>query len=152
MHNDPFSVFNFGLLHMEWPTALFVLVVFVMVMITLNSLLFKPILKTLEARETTVNHLHKQREELLGRTNQLRDQYEAAIKKAHESTLQIHAEKRKGAIEEYQKIIFEAKEEANTQILNIDRVLAEEKNKAIEDSKLMVGELSQLIVDKIVEK
>lgn len=48
---EKYSLFNFGLLHLEWTNALFVFVVFSICSISLHFLLFRPIIRTLNNRE-----------------------------------------------------------------------------------------------------
>ncbi len=48
---EKYTIFNFGLLHLEWTNALFVLVVFSLLVISLHFLLFKPVLRTIINRE-----------------------------------------------------------------------------------------------------
>ena len=48
---EKYTIFNFGLLHLEWTNALFVLTVFSVLVVLLHFLLFKPVLRTVLNRE-----------------------------------------------------------------------------------------------------
>ena len=47
---DKYTIFDFGLLHLEWTNALFVLVVFSICAFCMNIFLFKPVIRTLNNR------------------------------------------------------------------------------------------------------
>lgn len=48
---ENYQIFDFGLLHLEWSNAVFVLYVFLVVMVGLSLWLFYPVLRTLEIRQ-----------------------------------------------------------------------------------------------------
>ena len=48
---EKYTIFNFGLLHLEWTNALFVLTVFSVLVFLLHFLLFKPVLRTVLNRK-----------------------------------------------------------------------------------------------------
>lgn len=48
---EKYTIFDFGLLHLEWSNALFVLVVFSICAFLMNRLLFQPVIQTLNNRK-----------------------------------------------------------------------------------------------------
>lgn len=52
---EKYTIFNFGLLHLEWTNALFVFIIFSTVVFLLHFLLFKPIIRTITNRENNQN-------------------------------------------------------------------------------------------------
>jgi len=55
-----FVVFDFGILSLEWPTLLFGIVVFLIVLFFFNLWLFRPILANLQMRKKFVEGLEKE--------------------------------------------------------------------------------------------
>ena len=54
---EKYTLFNFGLIHFEWTTALFVLVVFCCAVLLLHFFLFRPVLRTLNNRDKQQDNL-----------------------------------------------------------------------------------------------
>ena len=74
---EKYTIFNFGLLHLEWTNALFVLTVFSVLVFLLHFLLFKPVLRTVLNREKNQGSSEK---EIL----QLQAEKEQTIQKTQE--------------------------------------------------------------------
>ena len=83
---EKYTIFNFGLLHLEWTNALFVLTVFSVLVFLLHFLLFKPVLRTVLNREKNQGSSEK---EIL----QLQAEKEQTIQKTQEVEKQANLEK-----------------------------------------------------------
>ena len=82
---EKYTIFNFGLLHLEWTNALFVLTVFSVLVLLLHFLLFKPVLRTVLNREKNQGSSEK---EIL----QLQAEKEQTIQKTQEVEKQANLE------------------------------------------------------------
>ena len=82
---EKYTIFNFGLLHLEWTNALFVLTVFSVLVFLLHFLLFKPVLRTVLNREKNQGSSEK---EIL----QLQAEKEQTIQKTQEVEKQANLE------------------------------------------------------------
>ncbi len=82
---EKYTIFNFGLLHLEWTNALFVLAVFSVLVVLLHFLLFKPVLRTVLNREKNQGSSEK---DIL----QLQTEKEQTIQKIQEVEKQANLE------------------------------------------------------------
>jgi len=70
-----FEVFDFQILHLQLNTPLFIFVLLLIVMLALNYLLFRPILRTLDGRQAEYERLAKQAESQRAELAALTEQY-----------------------------------------------------------------------------
>ena len=73
----PGAIFDYGVLHLEWPTAAFIAVVFLLTMFLLNQLLFKPLLRTLDGREAILHQSHLRLEQIAQSVTEAEAHYQA---------------------------------------------------------------------------
>ena len=137
--------FSFGLIF--WMTVSFLTVLFI-----LRKFAWKPILSTLSERERTIedalNEAKKAREEIAA-MNSRNAELDRAAREERELLL-------KEARDIREKEITEAKEKAKVEVASmLERARAEirnEKSAAVADIKMLVGELSVEIAEKLLRE
>mgnify|MGYP005629943753 FL=1 len=146
----PGQVFDFGLLHLEWTTALFILVVFVITMFLLNTLLFKPIIRTLEARQAGID---KNNDKVKGVNETVESSEKNYQEKLADVNTKIQAsrlEALKIAKEEANKILEQVKASTREKLDAAGKELADDQKKAMENVAGLSDELAQIINAKVL--
>ena len=145
------EVFNFGVLHMEWPTALFIFVVFVITMFLLNVLLFKPILQTLEVRAAESGKgidLLKQIEQDRGK---LEEEYQSKMDRSRDELLS-HREKIIGeAHRELEIIVGRSKKESAESLARAEEILSTEYQTAMDEVIPIAKTLAETVCSKVLK-
>lgn len=144
------EVFNFGLLHLEWPTALFVFVVFVLTVIVLNTFLFKPILRTLEARQSEIDSNKKNTTDLAQTIENSQKDYEAKLAEMRETVQQSRQEAVEEALANAKKMVESTKESVAKKLEEAEKELEGERNNALKEAASLTTDLAQLIKSKVL--
>ena len=144
------EVFNFGVLHMDWPTALFVLAVFVVTMILLNALLFKPLLTTLEARNQAMSGGNERLMETERELKALETHYQDSLRAGQKENEAAHKKALAEALAGAKEITDQAR--ANTQLVmeKAEAEIAGESQQALKDAKELAQGLADLIQNKVL--
>ena len=116
---EKYTIFNFGLLHLEWTNALFVLTVFSVLVLLLHFLLFKPVLRTVLNREKNQGSSEK---EIL----QLQAEKEQTIQKTQEVEKQANLE-----MSLYRATQLKQTKEKLDRILNEKKMQLEKKSQEV---------------------
>ena len=145
-------IFDFGVLHLELNTALFILVLVLVVMYAMNRLLFQPVLRTLDNRAASMEQIREATARHAGEVEQLEKNYEARLAKVREEVLQFRNEARREAQAEVAAILDEARE-ASGRDLESSLSGLEEELKALR-GELFAGVegLSERITQRVLEK
>lgn len=109
---DPIKVFDFGLLHMEVNTPLFILALVLVVMFALNFLLFRPVLRTLDNRKAQAAAQNGAAEGATAEIARLADQYEADLARMRNEVAQVRQEGQQAAQAEVSRILSQTREAA----------------------------------------
>jgi len=144
------QIFDFGMLHLEWPTALFVLIVFFVTMFFLNYLLFKPILRTLEARQANIDKSLKGKEDLTAKIAQSEQDYQSKLSVMRNTIVQVRQRSLDEAVEESQKIINQSRDTVTAQLEKADQELANQRQAALQDAAALTEGLANLIKAKVL--
>jgi len=128
------------------------LVAFLIVFFILKKFAWKPILKGLKDRETTIADAISSAEKVKAEMAQLKSENEALLAKAREERAQMLKEAR----DTKDKIINEAKEqakvEANKIIADANQAIQQQKMAALTDVKNQVGALVIEVSEKILRR
>ncbi len=144
------EIFNFGMLHLEWPTALFVFVIFVLTITVLNTMLFKPILRTLEARQSELDK-NKNDSKSLAQTIETSEQdYQAKLADLRETIQKTRQEAIEEAISSTREKVDQAKANTTKKLEDAEKELESERKSAMEQAATLTTELSQLIKSKVI--
>lgn len=136
---------NPGLGLVFWTT-----ITFILLLVLLRAIAWKPITKALKAREDKINDALRAAEKAEEKMKQLNDDHERLLKKAKEERDQILAEAK--ALKD--KIIEDSKEQAKVEADRIVEAAREsiqfEKMAAITDLKNQVAQFSLQLAEKIL--
>ncbi|MBU2645679.1 ATP synthase F0 subunit B [bacterium] len=144
------EIFDFGMLHLEWPTALFILIVFVLTMILLNSLLFKPILRTLEARQSAIDKNISETEGLSASIEKSDQDYERRLADVREKIQQVRQSALNEALENSKQVIGKTKDTIATKLEEAHKELEKEREDALKEAASLTESLAQLIKSKVL--
>ncbi|OGG96487.1 MAG: hypothetical protein A2508_06730 [Candidatus Lambdaproteobacteria bacterium RIFOXYD12_FULL_49_8] len=142
------EVFNFGVLHMEWPTALFILVVFVVTLVLLNLLLLKPLVSTLESRKAVMAGGNERLEDTKNELKNLQAHYEEALKAGQKKNEEAHKKALSEALAEAAQLTDMAKEKSQKVIEQAEVEIANELKSALAEAKDLAGGLAGMIQTK----
>lgn len=145
------KVFDFGLLHMEVNTPLFILVLVLIVMLALNFLLFRPVLRTLDNRKALAETQHGAAEGAASEIARLAGQYEADLVDVRREVAQVRQEGHQSAQAESSRILSQAREAAQGDFeaaMTELRQQTEEARAELEASAAgLAGQISQRLVN-----
>ena len=110
------TLFDFNIVHMELNTALFVFVLVLIVMFSLNRLLFRPVLRTLDNRKAHTDQLAenvlKNRQEI----ERLTETYSESLERVRGQVAQVRNEARKEIQQAVEVILGKARAEAQAEL------------------------------------
>jgi len=142
------KIFDFDLLHLELNTALYILVLVLVVMFLLNRLLFQPVLRTLENRSRLIQTLQEaakaQREEIakLGRD------YEAKLTEARAEVARVRQESHRGTQAEVDAILAQARKEAQADF----QAAVADLRQQVELAKRELGSAAQRLAEQTTQR
>lgn len=141
-----------GFVTPDYGTIFWMIISFGIVLVILKKFAWKPILKALKERESSISAALKLAETARNEVKELREKNEQIIAEARKEKDLIMKEAR----DIKDKIISEAKLQANKEaqksIENARKVIEAEKAAAIKEMKIQIADLSVLIAEKITRK
>ncbi len=144
------EVFNFGMLHLEWPTALFVLCCFVLTVIVLNTMLFKPIIRTLEARQSDLDKNKGDAKDLAQTVEKSEQDYQDKLSEMKVSIQQSRQEALDAAMTSAKSMVEDAKSSVSNKLEESTKEMEQERTNALKEAASLTSELSQLIKSKVL--
>ena len=118
-----FEVFDFQILHLQLNTPLFIFALLLIVMLALNFLLFRPVLRTLDGRQAEFDRLAKQAEaqrtELAALTEQYRRDLDRVRGEVETVRQQAHATSQKAQTSVLEKARADADKELQTALADL---------------------------------
>ncbi len=144
------EVFNFGMLHLEWPTALFIFVVFILTVLVLNNLLFKPILKTLEGRQSEIDSNNKDIQKLLQTIAGTEESYNDKLMDVRNAIQQTRQQAVDEASAEAKQMIETTRSSVAVTLDKAEKELAEERANALKEAVSLTEALAKLIKTKVL--
>lgn len=144
------EVFNFGMLHLEWPTALFILIVFLVTMTVLNILLFKPIIRSLEARKAIQDKNEQEAQSLSSSMEKSEAAYKEKLTEIREKINQTRQQALDESLASAKELIDKTKETIKGKIEIAEKELSGDLEKAFKDAELLTSDLSELIKTKVL--
>jgi F0F1-type ATP synthase membrane subunit b/b' len=130
------EIFDFDILHMELNTALYILVLVLVVMFFLNKLLFQPVLRTLDNRARLVDSLREARAEHRTEIGRLGEQYQSALTRVRAEVAQVRGERNREAQQTVAAILGQARGQAQS---DLEQALADLR----QQSEVVRAELSK---------
>src|ERR1700742_1317778 len=127
-------------------------IIFLLLLVILRSLAWKPILKSLNEREKGISDSLASAEKIKAEMAQLKNENEALLAKAREERAQLLKEAR----ETKDKIINEAKEQAKTEankiLVETQAAIHAQKMAALTEVKNQVGKLVIEVSEKVLRR
>ena len=125
---------------------------FVLLMVVLTFIFYKPVSKVIDDRELYINGNLTQASDKLLKADELYKQYEEQLKSAKADAQAIVAQSEKEAKDTVALEISDARAEAAKLIEQTNKELEAQKSLALQQLETQVDELSQLIKDKLLGK
>jgi F-type H+-transporting ATPase subunit b len=127
-------------------------IIFLLLLVILRSLAWKPILKSLNEREKGISDSLASAERIKAEMAQMKNENEALLAKAREERALLLKEAR----ETKDKIVNEAKEQAKQEagkiIADAQQAIEQQKNAAITEVKNQVGTLVVEVAEKVLRR
>ena len=144
------TLFDFNIVHMELNTALFVFVLVLIVMFSLNRLLFRPVLRTLDNRKAHTDQLAenalKDRQEI----ERLIETYTESLERVRGEVAQVRSETRKETQQAVEAILGKARAEAQAELQQALAELEREVSETREALQRSARELSDQAAKRIL--
>ncbi len=144
------EVFNYGLLHLEWTTALFIFIVFIITMFCLNTLLFKPIIRTLDARKAKVDKDNEEVKRLTDTIETSKNNYQEKLNAINEKIRATRKEALQEAKEQASKKFENVKSQADKNVTMASKELANSKSIALDQVAKLSQNLARVIHAKVL--
>ena len=125
---------------------------FILLTVALTFLLYKPVSKVIDERESYINGNLTDASEKLIKADELYNQYDEQLKTARVNAQAIIAQSEKEAKDVVALEINEARQDASKLIERTNRELESQKSLALQQLETQVDELSQLIKEKLLGK
>lgn len=129
-------IFDFDILNMQLNTPLFIFALVLVVMFLMNRLLFRPVLNTLESRESYLGGLSDAAAGQRGEIQHLGEDYEQKLEQVRGEVAQLRQEARKETQQVLDAILDSARQQAGAEL----RQALSELDREVEQAK---GELRQ---------
>ncbi|MCL6561339.1 MAG: F0F1 ATP synthase subunit B [Firmicutes bacterium] len=123
---------------------------FLLLLVLLRLVAYKPILKVLEERQKYVASNIEQAERQRAEAEKIKAEFEAEMRRAREEAQQIIERATKASEEQAQAIMEAAKEEANRLKEGAMADIEREKEKALAELKDQVANLAVLVASKVI--
>jgi F-type H+-transporting ATPase subunit b len=141
-------IFDLDLLHIELNTALFVLALVLVLMVALNRLLFRPVLRTLDNRVKLVKSLQEaaagQREQM----DVLAKQYEARLAAVRAEVARVRQESSRETVAQVEVILGQARKEAQADL----QAALTDLNAQVQAAKQELGEAARRLADQTTQR
>ena len=124
----------------------------VLLSVALTFILFKPVSKIIDERESYINGNLATASEKLIKADELYSEYDAQLKTARANAQAVIAQSEKEAKDAVALEIAQARQEASKLIERTNKELETQKSLALQQLETQVDELSQLIKEKLLGK
>ena len=125
---------------------------FILLTVVLTFVLYKPVAKVIDERETYINGNLTTAAEKLIKADELYNEYDEQLKAARVNAQSIIAKSEKEAKEVVSVEINQARQEAAKLLEKTNKELEAQKSLALQQLETQVDELSQLIKEKVLGK
>ena len=133
-------------------TALFTLVNFLLVFFVGKKFLYGPILKMIQERQQEIDDLYTDAGNARKEAHVLQEEYQRKLSDAHAESERIVREAVARGQAREEEILRKANQEATAIMDKASRDIAQEKKKALNDAKNEIADISLAIAGKVVER
>ncbi len=145
-------VFDYGVLHLELNTALFILVLFGIVVFALNGLLFRPVLRSLDNRTALVEGIQSDNAAKEAEIERLAEEYRANLDRVREEVAQFRQENRRAASLEAESILAVAREtterELEAALATLETEMAGLRREALGNVERIAQQITQRVLER----
>lgn len=145
-------IFDYGVLHLELNTALFILALFLTVTFVLNRLLFRPVLLTLDARAALVTAVREDNTRKQGEIDRLTAEYEARMDEIRAELDRFRQEARRETAQQVEGILSRARTQAEQRLATAMGELERDMQQVRKDVLQGAGQLAQQITRRVLER
>lgn len=131
-------------------TLLIQMVNFIVLVVLLNALIFKPILKVFDERKAKVEGVMDEARRLSEEAERLMEEYERKISEARQQALQLVNEGRIQAMEDQKEALAKVREEAEAQLKQLKERIDKEKGEASRVLERFAQVLSISIAERLL--
>lgn len=136
----------------EWGTALFTLITFLILLALLKKYAWGPLKSIMDEREETINKDIDDAQAAKVNAKKIEEENRDILKKTQEEVQTILDDAKHQAKVQQEQIISDANVKANGLIQSAQAEIQQEKQRAIADINNRVSELSVLIASKVINK
>lgn len=137
------------LLRIDW-NVLFTIINLLILYFGLRKFLIKPVTDIIEQRRQLIEGQMADAKKTTEQANELKSQYEDALKQAHDESAQIVEKARKTAQAEYETRVNAADEEAKKIISNAHKSIDLEREKTVSDLQTQIAGLAMMAAGKVL--
>jgi F-type H+-transporting ATPase subunit b len=145
-------IFDYGVLHLELNTAVFILALFLIVTFVLNRMLFRPVLRTLDARAALVNGVREDNAKKQDEIAQLTREYETRMDEIRHELDRFRQDARRQASRDAEAILGRARDDSEKRLAKSMGELDAEINRLRGEVLGSAGALAQHITTRILER
>ena len=144
-------IFDYGVLHLELNTALFIFVLVLIVMYSMNRLLFNPVLRTLDNRTQMLGKLRDSTQQQLREIEALDRDYQTQLAQVREEVNAYRQEARRDAQDVVEDFLADARKAVETDLTSALSELEKEAQRLRDELAERVGGLAQHISRRVLE-
>ena len=137
------------LLRIDW-NVIFTIVNLIVLYLGLRKFLIGPVTKVMDQRKQLIEGLMADARHVNEQANELKAQYEDALKQAHEESAQIVEKARKSAQAEYESRMDAADAEAQKIIANAHKSIDLEREKTVQELQSQIAGLAMAAAAKVL--
>jgi F-type H+-transporting ATPase subunit b len=143
-------IFDYGVLHLELNTALFILVLFLVVMFALNWLLFKPVLRTLDGRAALLAGIQTDNARKEQEIAKLTREYETRMAQIRDEIDRLRQDSRRESAKAAEGIVSAARQAAEQKMSSVlaelQREVARVRAEALAGAKSLAAEITRRVL------
>lgn len=131
-------------------TLLIQMVGFIILVILMNKILFKPILKVIDERRGGIDGALKDANSLVQKAEGLMEEYNRKVLEARQRAVQLISEGRLSATDDQKRAVAQAREEADIALQELRKRIEEERGIASKSLERFAQAFSIVIVERIL--
>jgi F-type H+-transporting ATPase subunit b len=143
-------IFDYGVLHLELNTALFILALFLVVMFALNRLLFRPVLRTLEGRESLVSQIQTGNASKEQEIAKLTAEYQTRMTQIRDELDKLRQQSRRESSRQVEAILSQARKTAEQRLAEAMAGLEQEMSRlraeALADARRLAEQIARRVL------
>jgi len=140
------------MLEFTWPTFVFAVVNFLILVLLLYRLLHKPLLDVLEKRRKAIEQARKEAEDAVQKAQAVRAEYEGKLASMHDERDKMLSEARNRIQEVRDKVLSETADRANKEVAKLRDDWEHQRRDAMESLEKEITEVSLDLARSILQK